>query len=106
MDRGAWWATVHGVAESRTDLSTKQQQQQHVVICYSSKGDKGTLSLLHIFAQCSLRLCLPPVLPFLHPSLPFPLISPPFLSSPLLFPPFTPPPVTKTTYSHSLNFKQ
>ena len=22
MDRGAWWATVHGVAESRTQLST------------------------------------------------------------------------------------
>ena len=82
MDRGTWWATVPGVAESRTDLSTKQQQQ-HVVICYSSKGDKGTLSLLHILAQCSLHLCLLRVLPFLHPSLPFPLISPPF--SPLLF---------------------
>ena len=24
MDRGAWWATVHGVAESRTRLSTAQ----------------------------------------------------------------------------------
>ena len=23
MDRGAWWATVHGVAESRTRLSTE-----------------------------------------------------------------------------------
>ena len=23
MDRGAWWATVHGVAESRTQLSTE-----------------------------------------------------------------------------------
>ena len=22
MDRGAWWATVHGVAESRTRLSS------------------------------------------------------------------------------------
>ena len=22
MDRGAWWATVHGVAKSRTQLST------------------------------------------------------------------------------------
>ena len=22
MDRGAWWATVHGVAESRTRLTT------------------------------------------------------------------------------------
>ena len=23
MDRGAWWATVHGVAESQTQLSTQ-----------------------------------------------------------------------------------
>ena len=27
MDRGAWWATVHGVTESDTDLATKQQQK-------------------------------------------------------------------------------
>ena len=26
MDRGAWWATVHGVARVRHDLATKQQQ--------------------------------------------------------------------------------
>ena len=26
MDRGAWWATAHGVKESRHDLATKQQQ--------------------------------------------------------------------------------
>ena len=26
MDRGAWWATVHGVAV-RHDLATKQQEQ-------------------------------------------------------------------------------
>ena len=27
MDRGAWWATVHGVTkESDRDLATKQQQ--------------------------------------------------------------------------------
>ena len=24
MDRGAWWATVHGVAKSRTQLSTHE----------------------------------------------------------------------------------
>ena len=24
MDRGAWWATVHGVAKSLSDLATKQ----------------------------------------------------------------------------------
>ena len=27
MDRGAWWAAVQGVTESRTGLS--EQQQQH-----------------------------------------------------------------------------
>ena len=26
MDRGAWWATVHGVAKSLQDLPAKQQQ--------------------------------------------------------------------------------
>ena len=29
MDRGAWWATVHGSQRVRHDLETKQQQQQH-----------------------------------------------------------------------------
>ena len=27
MDRGAWWATVHGVTEELDMTSTKQQQQ-------------------------------------------------------------------------------
>ena len=27
MDRGTWWATVHGVEKVRHDLATKQQQQ-------------------------------------------------------------------------------
>ena len=26
MDRGAWWAVVHGVTKVRHDLVTKQQQ--------------------------------------------------------------------------------
>ena len=26
VDRGAWWATVHGVAKDWTNLETKQQQ--------------------------------------------------------------------------------
>ena len=29
MDRGAWQATLHGVARVRHNLATKQQQQQH-----------------------------------------------------------------------------
>ena len=27
MDRGAWWATVHGVAKVEHDIATKQQQE-------------------------------------------------------------------------------
>ena len=27
MDRGAWWATVHGVAQSQTKATEQQQQQ-------------------------------------------------------------------------------
>ena len=27
MDRGAWWATLHGVTENQTGPSTAQQQQ-------------------------------------------------------------------------------
>ena len=34
-DREAWHAAVHGVTKSRTDLATKQQQQQHEHICYT-----------------------------------------------------------------------
>ena len=28
-DKGTWRAAVHGVAKSRHDLTTEQQQQQH-----------------------------------------------------------------------------
>ena len=27
MDRGTWWATVHGIAKSQTRLRQQQQQQ-------------------------------------------------------------------------------
>ena len=30
MDRGAWWATVHGVANSQTCLVTKQQCTKYI----------------------------------------------------------------------------
>ena len=30
MDRGDWWATVHGVARTQTQLSDYTQQQQEV----------------------------------------------------------------------------
>ena len=28
MDRGAWWATVHGIVRVRHELATKQDQQE------------------------------------------------------------------------------
>ena len=30
MDRGAWWAAVHGVTESRTQLSDSHSHMQHI----------------------------------------------------------------------------
>ena len=32
MDRGAWWATVHGVAKSRTQLSDFTHSLTHCLI--------------------------------------------------------------------------
>ena len=40
MDRGAWWATVHGVARVRHDLVTKEQQQQLQTLSYYSLHQK------------------------------------------------------------------
>ena len=34
VDRGAWQATVHGVARVRHNLVTKQQQQRIVIDCF------------------------------------------------------------------------
>ena len=31
MDRGAWWATVHRVPKSRTQLRDEAQQAQHML---------------------------------------------------------------------------
>ena len=31
VDRGAWWAIVHGVAKDRHDLETKQQQKSREI---------------------------------------------------------------------------
>ena len=36
MDRGAWWATVHGIAKSQTQLSTRHthmSRRQHPEPC-------------------------------------------------------------------------
>ena len=40
MDRGAWWVTVHGVAERRT----KQQQQQ--ILCHGNPNKGIVLSVV------------------------------------------------------------
>ena len=31
MDRGAWWAAVHGITRIEHDLATKQQQQKSIL---------------------------------------------------------------------------
>ena len=36
MDRGAWWATVHGVAKSQTQLSTHKQESRGEVKYWDS----------------------------------------------------------------------
>ena len=33
MDRGAWWATVHGVAKSQTELSLHTHTHTHICLC-------------------------------------------------------------------------
>ena len=33
MDRGAWWATVHGVAKSWTSLPSSTAQHTHIWTC-------------------------------------------------------------------------
>ena len=45
MDRGAWWATVHGVAK-RQDLAIKQQQLFRIYI-YLYSNLLSILKLLH-----------------------------------------------------------
>ena len=47
MDRGAWWATVHGVARLGQDLATKpptplcQLSLKHLIPSQSSLGESG-----------------------------------------------------------------
>ena len=42
MDRGAWWATVHGVAKSQTRLSLSTHKK---LVSYLSQelGDRGVI---------------------------------------------------------------
>ena len=47
MDRGAWWATVHGVTKSRTQLS--DFISLHFTLCSYSAWSYGTNVYQHIF---------------------------------------------------------
>ena len=67
MDRGAWWATVHGVTRVGHGLATKQQQQflgapppcwllfTWGSLPYSEEGDCETIQkvFLAVFFFCS-----------------------------------------------------
>ena len=44
MDRGAWWATVHGVAKSRTRLSTHEHKSTE----FRGKSLNNTVLLLRL----------------------------------------------------------
>ena len=58
MDRGAWWATDHGVAKSQTrvkQLSTHTAQKQSCTVSFSySNGPSCSsgLETLHVVYQC------------------------------------------------------
>ena len=34
MDRGTWWATVHGIAKSQTQLRQQQQQASESLLFF------------------------------------------------------------------------
>ena len=43
MDRGAWWATVHGVPRSRTGLSDYAQPQSFSLLCLENERSWASL---------------------------------------------------------------
>ena len=67
MDRGAWWATVHGVPESQTRLNDQQFLLHlllfivvdHLIVLKTSK----TLEMLHILHIPWYEVCLLPQRP-------------------------------------------
>ena len=57
MDRGAWWATVHGVTKNRTQLSTRECTWERMVLILFSKSSLLLLLLSHV---SHVRLCATP----------------------------------------------
>ena len=49
MDRGAWWATVHGVTKSRTWLSDGACKYQYV--CYSCRMNSASTRGVEVFVK-------------------------------------------------------
>ena len=47
MDRGAWWATVYGVAKSQTRLSDEAQHSTAVGLLKHTKNNM-TISILQV----------------------------------------------------------
>ena len=50
MDRRAWWATVHGVAKSRTRLNDlSRMQRPHLLTYLSTDGHRSPPALFFLF---------------------------------------------------------
>ena len=48
MDRGAWWATVHGVTRVGHDLATRQQQAPYIMGSWGPECRAQELCLLSL----------------------------------------------------------
>ena len=52
MDRGAWWAIVHGVVKSQTRLSTQHGTHTHICIIHVIKTIICILHMLYKHKHC------------------------------------------------------
>ena len=48
VDRGAWWATVHGVAKSQTRLGLTQEEPSFIRRKFTFSGDEQQYTLLSL----------------------------------------------------------
>ena len=62
MDRGAWQATVHGIAKSWTQLKRLSMHaihfQFHCAGCFGTRIYLDSVDILHIQCNTSIFLCL------------------------------------------------